>query len=151
MLVTAEGKLEDVVLMPLSEAKYNTGNKKLIIASVTSIAEQGSEGGYLDLDNGDKVDYSVLVLASGTIYEGPFAIPDTKAEAVAFATSWRERFAKANDIVLVGGGGVGLGGLVNYGDGGEDCSSSGAELSGEIKDLSPVSLCLVGARTSQLS
>ena len=74
-----------------------------------------------DLDNGDKVDYSVLVLASGTTYEGPFSIPDTKSGAVAFITSWRERFAKANDIVLVGGGAVGLGRLVNYSDGGEDC------------------------------
>ncbi|KJA15813.1 hypothetical protein HYPSUDRAFT_1066992 [Hypholoma sublateritium FD-334 SS-4] len=119
MVTTAEGKLEDVVLMPLSEARYNTGNKKLIIASVTSVVEQGSVGGYLDLDNGDKVDYSVLVLASGTTYEGPFSIPDTKSGAVAFITSWRERFAKANDIVLVGGGAVGL------------------ELAGEIKDLSP--------------
>ena len=113
MVVTAEGKLEDAVLIPLSEAKYNTGNKKLIIASVTSIVEQGVEGGYLELDNGDKLDYSVLILASGVTYQGPFAIPDTKAEAVAFTTSWRERFAKGNDIVIVGGGAVGLGTFAN--------------------------------------
>ncbi len=109
MVATAEGKLEDQILMPLTDAKYNTGNEKLIIASVTSIVEQGNEGGHLVLDNGEKVDYSILILATGMLWNGPLALPNTKTEAVGVVTSWREKFAKANDIVLVGGGSVGLG------------------------------------------
>ncbi|KJA18861.1 hypothetical protein HYPSUDRAFT_190500 [Hypholoma sublateritium FD-334 SS-4] len=118
MATTAEGALEDEILIPLSDAKYNTGNRKLIIAAVTSIVERGNEGGHLVLDSGETVEYSILILATGALWDGPLALPNTKAEAVGVVTSWREKFAQANDIVLVGGGSVGL------------------ELAGEIKDLS---------------
>lgn len=109
MATTAEGTLEDQILMPLTDAKYNTGNKKLIIASVTSIVEEGNEGGHLVLDNDEKVEYSILILATGTLWDGPLALPNTKAAAVGVVNSWREKIAKANDIVLVGGGSIGLG------------------------------------------
>ncbi|KJA17680.1 hypothetical protein HYPSUDRAFT_1008823 [Hypholoma sublateritium FD-334 SS-4] len=132
MATTAEGKLEDKILMPLIDSKYNTGNKKLIIASVTSIVEQGNEGGHLVLDNGEKVEYSILILATGMGWDGPLALPDTKAEAVGVVTSWREKFAQANDIVLVGGGSIGL------------------ELAGEIKDLSSTKNVTIVHSQSQL-
>lgn len=109
MVVTAEGKLEDSIFMPLSGEKFNTGNNKLIIASVTSIVEQENQGGYLVLDRGDKVDYSVLILTPGSIWDGPFALPNTKSEIAETVNSWRERFANAQKIVIIGGGAIGLG------------------------------------------
>ncbi|KAF9471447.1 FAD/NAD(P)-binding domain-containing protein [Pholiota conissans] len=118
MAVTSKGHLEDCALMPLGE-KFNTGNKKLIVASVTSIVDQDQQGGYVVLDNGEKVEYSILILAPGTRWEGPLDLPNTKAEAVEVLNTWRSRFAKAENIVLVGGGAVGL------------------ELAGEIKDIGP--------------
>ncbi|KAF8181636.1 hypothetical protein BJ912DRAFT_979622 [Pholiota molesta] len=121
MVVTAEGNLEDSILLPLGE-KFNTGNKKLVIGSVTSIVESekgNNQGGYVVLDNGEKVEYSILILAPGNRWEGPLDLPNTKAEAVEVINSWRSRFAKAENIVLVGGGAVGL------------------ELAGEIKDIGP--------------
>ncbi|KAF8178481.1 hypothetical protein BJ912DRAFT_983962 [Pholiota molesta] len=118
MVVSAEGNLEDTILLPLGE-KFNTGNKKLIIGSVTSIVEKDNQGGHVVLDNGEKVEYSILILAPGTRWEGPLDLPNTKAEAVEVINSWRSRFAKAENIVLVGGGAVGL------------------ELAGEIKDIGP--------------
>ncbi|KAF9471448.1 FAD/NAD(P)-binding domain-containing protein [Pholiota conissans] len=116
LAVTSEGHLEDTVLMPLGE-KFNTGNKKLVIASVTSIVDQNQQGGHIVLDNGEKIEYSILILAPGNKWDGPLNLPNTKAEAVEVLNSWRSRFAKAENIVLVGGGAVGL------------------ELAGEIKDL----------------
>lgn len=108
MVVTAEGKFEDLILLPLGE-KFNTGNKKLIIGSVTSIVEKDNQGGHVVLDNGEKVEYSILILAPGNRWEGPLDLPNTKAEADEVINSWRSRFAKAENIVLVGGGAVGLG------------------------------------------
>jgi NADH dehydrogenase FAD-containing subunit len=110
MVVTAEGNLEDSILLPLGE-KFNTGNKKLVIGSVISIveSEKGNQGGYVVLDNGEKVEYSILILAPGYRWEGPLDLPNTKAEAKEVINSWRSRFEKAENIVLVGGGAVGLG------------------------------------------
>lgn len=117
MLVTSEGHLEDAVLMPLPAEKYNTGNKKLIIASVTRIVEEpkenatGGAGGYVHLDNGEKVEYAVLALAPGSLWdsEGPCALPFGRKEALDAVGGWRARFEGAKEVVIIGGGAVGLG------------------------------------------
>ncbi|KAF8965465.1 FAD/NAD-P-binding domain-containing protein [Flammula alnicola] len=96
------------------------GNGQFIIGKVASITtEEGDKEGYLTLENGETVQYSVLVLTPGCIWEGPLNIPDNKKETTEHLLSWREKFKNANDIVLVGGGAVAL------------------EYAGEIKDFYP--------------
>ena len=62
----------------------------------------------------------VLVLATGSKWSGPIDLPDDEADLRQFVSQWREKFRAAPDIVIVGGGAVGV------------------ELSGEIRDQYPV-------------
>jgi NAD(P)H-nitrite reductase large subunit len=109
LVVTSEGKLEDTTLMPFG-AKHNGPNKRVLNAKVTSIVDSDAKGRYVVLENGDRIDFSVLVLTPGSIWEGPINFPDKKEEHLEWINAWRQKFGKANDIVLVGGGSVGLGG-----------------------------------------
>ena len=61
-----------------------------------------------------------LVLATGSKWSGPMDFPDSGADLRQFVAQWREKFRAAPDIVIVGGGAVGI------------------ELSGEIRDEYPV-------------
>ena len=61
-----------------------------------------------------------LVLATGSKWPGPINLPEGSADLGQFVAQWREKFRAAPDIVVVGGGAVGL------------------ELSGEIRDEYPV-------------
>ena len=67
-----------------------------------------------------------LVLATGSRWSGPIDLPDSEADLRKLVSQWREKFKAAEDIVIVGGGAVGV------------------ELSGEIRDEYPV--CCVPAR-----
>ncbi|KDR73138.1 hypothetical protein GALMADRAFT_125165 [Galerina marginata CBS 339.88] len=116
MVVTSEGGLEDRILMPLDK-KFDADHKKLIVAEVTSITDDGAKDQHVTLDNGETVPFFILVLGPGSLWEGPLAFSNTKAEILESVQSWREKFKNAKDIVLVGGGAI------------------GAELAGEIKDL----------------
>jgi len=118
MLVTSEGRLETTALMPFGD-KHNSDNKKVLNAKVTSVVDSDMQGRYVVLENGDKIDFSVLVLTPGNIWGGPINFPDNKEEHLEWIKTWRKDFGKAQDIVLVGGGAVGL------------------ELAGELMDLSP--------------
>jgi NADH dehydrogenase FAD-containing subunit len=108
LVVTSEGKLEDTTLMPFGD-KHNGLNKQVINDKVTSIVDSDTQGRYVVLENGKKIDFSVLVLTPGSIWEGPINFPDNKEEHLEWINAWRQKFGKANDIVLVGGGAVGLG------------------------------------------
>jgi apoptosis-inducing factor 2 len=109
MVVTSEGKLEDRAAIPLDKSFIN-GNGKLLEGTVVSISEdEGEKGGHVTLANGETVDYSILVLTPGSIWEGPLAMPDGRAELSEWASKWRSKFEKAEDILLVGGGAVGVG------------------------------------------
>lgn len=108
MVVTAEGKIEDRALFPFDNNFVN-GNGELVVGTVTSITDQGEKGGYVTLADGETIDYSVLVLAAGSTWEGPLRLPDTKPETQHWVDDWRVRFEKSDDILLVGGGAVGIG------------------------------------------
>lgn len=62
----------------------------------------------------------VLVLATGSKWSGPIDLPDGEADLRQFVSQWRDKFKAAEDIVIIGGGAVGV------------------ELSGEIRDEYPV-------------
>ncbi|KAF9067915.1 hypothetical protein BDP27DRAFT_1448751 [Rhodocollybia butyracea] len=93
------------------------GNASFIHASVTEIKFGDSE---LLLNNGQTVKYDVLVLATGSVWPRPIAFPNESREAIIeHVKSRRAEFEKATNILLVGGGAVGI------------------ELSGELRDAFP--------------
>ena len=110
MSVTSEGNLEDRAHVTYNYNFVN-GNGQFVIGRVVSITtEEGDKDGFLTLDNGETVDFTVLVLTPGSIWEGPLDIPDTKDSTVDHLHYWRQTFEESNDILLVGGGAVSLGG-----------------------------------------
>lgn len=108
MLVTAEGKLEDRVLIPYDKLFVN-GNGKYVQGSVNSITHNGTAGGVVTTDSGVDYPYDVVVLASGSLWEGPLALPPTKEAAIAHVNNWREKFKNSKAVAIVGGGAVGAG------------------------------------------
>ncbi|KAJ3515585.1 hypothetical protein NLJ89_g1666 [Agrocybe chaxingu] len=118
MVVTSEGDLENSVLMPFPPT-FNQGNRKVVLAKVVSIQDDKAAGRFVTLDNGENIEFSVLVLAPGSKWEGPIDFPENRDGQLEWIRNWRNDFAKAKSIVLVGGGSVGV------------------ELSGELKDTFP--------------
>jgi NADH dehydrogenase FAD-containing subunit len=112
MTTTSEGKLEDTVLIPY-ESLLVKDNGTIKIGRVTAI-EQGKEGrdGTVVLSTGERIHYDILVLAPGSEWSGPLAIPDDRAAVLEHIRSWRRKFENAKSgIILAGGGAVGIGTL----------------------------------------
>ena len=109
-VVTGEGKLEESALIPLQQMLPNR-NAKILIGKVVAVEDDGvaGSGGNVVLENGEKVAYKFLVLATGTLFEGPLNFPASYADIVSHVNEWRKKFAQAKSIALVGGGTVGLG------------------------------------------
>ncbi|KAH6904122.1 hypothetical protein BKA70DRAFT_1297126 [Coprinopsis sp. MPI-PUGE-AT-0042] len=118
--VTAEGGLEDLVLMPYADfmvapKPHPSGTEKFKgtikigkAASFTS-EEGGNGGGEVVLEGGERLPYSILVLATGNTWNGPLNLPDGDfSNSKAYLDEWRERFKVAKDVVLIGGGSVGI-------------------------------------------
>lgn len=70
---------------------------------------QDGHNGYVVLEDGEKVPYDALVLATGSKHSGPVDFPDDPAQCVAHIERWRTAFKEAKDVALVGGGGVAIG------------------------------------------
>jgi len=110
MSVSSKGNLEDRAHITYNYNFVN-GNGQFVIAKVVSITtEQGDQEGFLTLDTGETLHYTVLVLTPGSLWEGPLNIPDSKAATIDHLRDWRKTFEESNDILLVGGGAVALGG-----------------------------------------
>ncbi|KAG9021854.1 hypothetical protein FS837_006925 [Tulasnella sp. UAMH 9824] len=99
VLITDEGALAPKALNPLDKV-FDTGKAgEIVYGEVVSV-----EDGAVNLDDGKQLPYDYLVIASGTTWDGPLAIPKTVEEKDKWIAEWREKFAKANDIVILGGG-----------------------------------------------
>ncbi|KAG2350794.1 FAD/NAD(P)-binding domain-containing protein [Suillus weaverae] len=119
LVVDAESKLEETSFVKLDRI-YANGNGETKVGVVTSIeAQPGVSGGAVVLATGERISYAVLILATGSKWTGPSAIPENEGDVLPFVNAWRQKFAKANHVVIVGGGAVGI------------------ELAGEVKDLYP--------------
>ncbi|KIK00638.1 hypothetical protein K443DRAFT_679005 [Laccaria amethystina LaAM-08-1] len=118
MVVSSEEKLEERVFMPYVP-DWLHGKGEVKVGRVESIEKSGEKGGRVVLADGETLDYSVLVLATGSTWEGPLNMPDSQEDELAAIKASRKQFEKANNIVLVGGGAIGI------------------EFAGEIKDLWP--------------
>ena len=113
MTTTAEGKLEDDVLIPYDKLLVN-GNGTIKIGRVTSIEKGDESSGSVVLSTGERVQYDILVLAPGSEWQGPLALPDDRDAVLEHIKSWRRKFENANGIILAGGGAVGCGALLCF-------------------------------------
>lgn len=109
-LVTSDvDDLQTTSLIPHDKLFVN-GIGTFIEGKVISIQKgDDSSGGSLTLENGDVVEFEILVLASGSGWEGPLDFPEKREGVIPFIESIRQRIKDANDIVLAGGGCVGVG------------------------------------------
>ncbi|KAF8330676.1 hypothetical protein F5887DRAFT_1178575 [Amanita rubescens] len=98
---------EEQAFIPLDNL-FQHGRGTLMVGKVASITDQGPHGGYVTLEDGTKVDWSVLVLAPGSIWEGPAAFPDTREESLNHMREWKRKLQAARTIVIAGAGAVGV-------------------------------------------
>ena len=83
---------------------------QLRIGKATSVeANPGGRGGKVILDSGDEVLYDVVIIATGSSWEGLADFPDDETLYKEFIEEWRKKFKNANNVVIVGGGAVGIG------------------------------------------
>lgn len=119
--VDSVGKFEEQAFLPYDKLFVN-GNGTKITGLVTSISSnKEGKGGVLTLEGGETISYYLLALTPGSVWPGPVSFPNDKDAATNHVASWRKKIHDAKEIVLVGGGAVGL------------------EVAGEIKDIYPVS------------
>ncbi|KAH9060596.1 FAD/NAD-P-binding domain-containing protein [Lactarius vividus] len=131
LTTTAEGKLEDDVLIPYDNLLVK-GNGTIKVGRVTSIEQNKENSGSVVLSTGERVHYDILVLAPGAEWDGPLAFPDDRAAVIEHIKSWRRKFENASGIILAGGGAV------------------GCEYAGEIKDAFPRKKVTIVHSDSQL-
>ena len=103
-------------------------------------ANPGGRGGKVILDNGDEVLYDVVVIATGSSWESLVNFPDDETLYKEFVEEWRNKFKKANNVVIVGGGAVGIGETASFQVSGRIADNVYIETAGEIKDVYPVSV-----------
>ena len=109
MLVSSEGHLEEKVLVSYKSLMVN-GHGVVVHEKVASIGSNGAAGGgAVTTDSGKTYPYDVLVIASGSLWEGPLALPPTKAAALEHIKKWRRLFKNSKGVAIVGGGSVGCG------------------------------------------
>jgi len=119
MTASAADKLEDTALIPYDKLFINNnGTHK--VGTVVAIEETSpGKGGSVVLQSGERINYHVLALATGSIWSSHLNFPSSDADIKGHLQSWRDRFSKAKEIVIVGGGAVGI------------------ETAGEIRDVYP--------------
>ncbi|KAG8830651.1 hypothetical protein FRC18_007767 [Serendipita sp. 400] len=126
-VVTSDGNLEKEMCIPFDrvfgkgyrDGKGRVGSVKY--GQVDRVEElEAGQGGYVVFNNGERINWDILVIATGSEWNGPLARwPDHLSEIPKFMEGWREKFATAKSIAVVGSGAV------------------GSELAGEIRDFYP--------------
>ncbi|KAG6840624.1 hypothetical protein C0991_005476 [Blastosporella zonata] len=117
LAVTQDEALKNDIFLPYDKIFVN-GKGKFVQGKVASF-EASKEGGSVTLESGEKIDYRILLLAQGATWNGAPAFPSTDSGVQEHLTGLHSQLVNAKDIVLVGGGAVGI------------------ELAGEIKDQWP--------------
>ena len=108
LLVSMDTPLETVFMSYDKVFDHFPG--QLRIGKATSVeANPGGRGGKVILDSGDEVLYDVVIIATGSSWEGLADFPDDETLYKEFIEEWRKKFKNANNVVIVGGGAVGIG------------------------------------------
>ncbi|KAG8888888.1 hypothetical protein FRB98_006553 [Tulasnella sp. 332] len=102
-LTTSEGGFDERALMSYDKLFAPGKPGEVIVGSVASI-----EDGTAHLADGRTLAYDWLVLATGTLWEGPLALPQDRERAREWINDWHAKLAEAKDIVIIGGGAVGI-------------------------------------------
>ncbi|KAG6827503.1 hypothetical protein H0H92_011523 [Tricholoma furcatifolium] len=118
LVVTQDEALKKDICLPYDKIFAN-GKGKFVQGKVTSFEASEKTGGTVTLESGEKIDYHILILAQGASWTGPPGFPTTDGGVQEHISSLHSKLVNAKDIVLVGGGAVGI------------------ELAGEIKDQWP--------------
>lgn len=107
--------------------------------SVVSV-EKAQTGGTLILEDGERLPFYALVVATGSKWAGPIDFPRTDAGITQWLADRRAEFKKAENIVIAGGGAVGIGTLSQNGAVSVCETHRILEIAGEVKDIWPVSI-----------
>ncbi|PVG00793.1 FAD/NAD(P)-binding domain-containing protein [Serendipita vermifera] len=123
-VVTAEGDLEDQMCIPYDTTfgkTFKQGNGRLATFQFGNVigVEEKDEGGVVHLEGGRSLSWDFLVIATGSQWNGPLRWPKEKENVKPYLDDWREKFATAKSVVIVGGGAV------------------GTELAGEVREFYP--------------
>lgn len=141
LLVSRDTPL-DTVFMPYDKV-FDNFPGQLIIGKATSVeANPGGRGGKVVLDSKDEVLYDAVVIATGSSWEGLANFPEDETLYKEFIEEWRNKFEHANNVVIVGGGAVGIGEAASFGFQDQITEFENPETAGEIKDAYPVSVAL---------
>lgn len=109
LVVTSEGNLENEAIIPYDKI-FPAGKGSHVVGFVTEIQEEGpGKGGDVVLNNGEKIHYHSLVLATGSSWSGALKFPDSDADLRATIKDWRNKFSTAKHVIIIGGGAVGIG------------------------------------------
>lgn len=103
-LVTSQGGFEDLGLNTFDKLFLPGKAGEVVIGAVDHI-----DDGSAHLADGRSLPYDYLVLATGTIWEGPLTLPVDRAETHQWIADWRQKFANARNIAIIGGGACGIG------------------------------------------
>jgi NADH dehydrogenase FAD-containing subunit len=108
MSVTDRGDLEKTALIPYDKLFVN-GNGEFKLGTVKSFTDAGERGGVVILEDGEQLDYITLVLATGSSWPEVNEFPNSAEGAQAHVNKHRSAVRGASNIVVVGGGSVGIG------------------------------------------
>ncbi|KAJ7751310.1 hypothetical protein DFH07DRAFT_961093 [Mycena maculata] len=105
MTVSDSNDLFETALIPYDKLFQERERSAFVQDTVVGVQLNKTGGGVvIPKDGQHPVDYDVLALAPGSIWEGPLEIPQDSGAVAAFANSSRASFNKAQKIVLVEGG-----------------------------------------------
>lgn len=109
LVVSKPEGIEDQVLIPLKDI-FIKGKGTFIQEKVERIEKSSSgRGGHVVLSNNERVAFDALVLSPGSTWPSNFGFPDEPNQLRQYWADSRATIKAANNIVLVGGGAVGLG------------------------------------------
>ncbi|KAF4605649.1 hypothetical protein EYR40_004437 [Pleurotus pulmonarius] len=121
----------------LFDKLFYNNNGTFLQGKVASIApSESGDGGHVLLETGENISYKILVLAPGAIWDEPLSFPDDESRMDKFLADTRLKIHDAEDIVIVGGGAVGIGAMITLLLR-KHSPTSVVELCGEIKDIYP--------------
>jgi len=108
LLVSKETSM-DTVFMPY-DTVFDKFPGELKIGVVSSVEEtKNAPGGHVILKDGEQVAYDILIVTTGSAWSGLVSFPNEEAAYKQHVETWRTKFEKAQDIIIVGGGAVGIG------------------------------------------
>jgi NADH dehydrogenase FAD-containing subunit len=113
-VVTSEGELEKQICLPYDlvfgkDKKSGAGRLSSIKIAKVSSVEETDDGGFVHLEGGERLHWDYLVVATGSEWNGPLRWPALREDVSPYLDTWREKFASAKSIVVVGAGAVGSG------------------------------------------